>query len=316
MSAGARVVVCAYSEVGHAALDELLAMGADVRLVVTHADAPGERIWFPSVAGRARTAGIPVLEPGDANAPEVLARVEAAGPDLFYSFYFRQMLGRRLLALPRLGALNLHGSLLPRYRGRAPVNWALVHGEKETGVTLHYMDEKPDHGDVVGRRRVPIERDDTALTLTRKLAAAGRLLLRELHPRLVAGTAPRRPQDHAHASYFGGRRPADGEIDWAQPAEAIRNLVRAVTEPWPGARSQLGGATLLVWSAETHPGPADAPPGTLRLAEDGTPRVATGEGWLELVRAGAPGGEPEPGARWARARGVRSGDRFGVSGAG
>ncbi len=304
-----RTVVCAYSEVGYACLDELLQLGADVRLVVTHRDTPGEAIWFGSVAERARAAGIPVVLPEDVSSPESLAAIAAVGPDLLYSFYFRQMMRAEVLGLPRAGALNLHGSLLPRYRGRAPVNWVLVHGESETGVTLHYMDEKPDHGDVVAQRRVAIERDDTALVLTRKLAAAAREVLREAHPLLVAGTAPRRPQDHSRSSYFGGRRPADGAIDWRRPAESIRNLVRAVTDPWPGAFGRFRGEPLVVWWAETAAAAAGREPGEIASAGPGAPRVATGEGSLELVSVGWRG-ERLDGAQWVRRAAVAPGERF------
>ncbi|MBU6282965.1 formyltransferase [bacterium] len=306
-----RIVVCAYSEVGHACLDELLRMGADVALVVTHRDSPGESIWFGSVADRARAAGVPTLLPDDANAPEVVEAIAAARPDLLFSFYFRQMMKRSLLATARHGALNLHGSLLPAYRGRAPVNWVLVNGETETGVTLHYMDEKPDHGDVVARRRVAIDRDDTALTLTRKLAAAGRETMREALPLLESGRAPREPQDHARSSYFGGRKPADGAIDWTWPAERVRNLVRAVTEPWPGAFTHLGGEPLLVWWAETAPALEGARPGAIvpGAGAGGVPRVACGEGAIDLVSVGWRG-EKTDGARWLAAAGPAPGARF------
>lgn len=303
-----RVVVCAYSEVGYACLDELLELGADVRLVVTHRDAPGEAIWFGSVAERARRAGIAVIEPDDVNAPETIARIAAAEPDLLFSFYYRQMMKPAVLDLPRAGALNMHGSLLPRYRGRAPVNWVLVNGERETGVTLHYMDPKPDHGDVVAQRAVAIGRDDTALDLTRKLAAAARAVLREVFPLLCAGTAPRRPQDHSSSSYFGGRRPADGAIDWRLSAERIRNLVRAVTDPWPGAIARFAGENLIVWWAETKPALAGAAPGEVRL-QDSVPLVATGAGALELVTVGWRG-EKLAGSQWARACALRGGERF------
>lgn len=304
------VVVCAYSEVGHACLDELVELGADVRLVVTHEDAPGEVIWFESVAERARAAGIPVIQPSDVNAPDVVARISEIQPDLLFSFYFRQMIAPALLAAPRLGALNLHGSLLPDYRGRAPVNWVLVHGERETGVTLHYMDPKPDHGDIVGRRSVPITRDDTALTLTHKLAAAGRTLLREMLPRLSDGTAPRERQDHSRSRYLGGRKPADGEIDWSAPAETTRNLVRAVTRPWPGAFTWHDGRKLFVWRAETRAG--DAAPGEIVLAPDRTACVGTGEGLLELLEVSEQGAaEGVSGSEWLRARGVEPGRLLG-----
>jgi methionyl-tRNA formyltransferase len=296
-------VVCAYQEVGHAALSELIELGVEISLVVTHADDPGEERWFGSVAKLAADAGIPVLMPADPNAPDVVETLAKARPDLLFSFYFRKLLRPPILELPRLGALNLHGSLLPHYRGRAPVNWAILHGETETGVTLHYMDAKPDHGDVVGRRAVAIERDDTALSVTRKLAEAGRLLLREMVPRLAEGTAPREPQDHAAAHYFGGRTAADGEIDWTQPAESIRNLVRAVTRPWPGAFGAIEGERLFVWWAEVRPGSGS--PGALVVGDDGVPLVGTGDGLLELVEVGREGGVSVSGRAWLDARAAR-----------
>jgi methionyl-tRNA formyltransferase len=304
------VVVCAYSEVGHACLEELLELGADVRLVVTHDDAPGEAIWFSSVVDRARAAGIPVIQPFDVNAPDSVARIAETEPDLLFSFYFRQMIKTALLGLPRLGALNLHGSLLPNYRGRAPVNWVLVHGEQETGVTLHYMDPKPDHGDIVARRAVPITRDDTALTLTRKLAAAGRAVLREMLPRLLEGTAPRQRQDHSRSHYFGGRKPADGEIDWSAPAETARNLVRAVTRPWPGAFTWYRDRKLLIWRAETRTGNAAA--GEIVVAPDATVCVGTGDGLLELLEVSEDGdAESISAAEWLRVSGAAPGKRLG-----
>lgn len=308
-----RVAVCAYGEVGHVCLGTLLELGVDVALVVTHRDAPGEKQWFGSVRERAQAAGVPVIAPDDVNAPEPLAALAAARPDFLFSFYFRQMLGRPALAVAPRGALNLHGSLLPRYRGRAPVNWALARGEARTGVTLHYMDEKPDHGDIVARRAVAIERDDTALSLTRKLAAAGSALLREVVPALDAGTAPRVPQDHARASYFGGRRPEDGRIDWRLGAESIRNLVRAVTDPWPGAFSWFRDEKLMIWWAEAGALAGPRAPGEIWLDDAGTPRVATGAGALALSRVGREGQTAQDGAAWARAERVRPGERFALS---
>jgi len=304
-----KTVVCGYGEVGWTCLDELLRMGADVPLVVTHRDDPGERIWFRSVAERAQDAGIDVVAFDDVNADEAFQRIAAARPDLLFSFYFRQLLSPRVLALPTAGALNMHGSLLPKYRGRAPVNWVLVNGETETGVTLHYMDAKPDHGDIVSQRRVPIDRDDTALTLTRKIAAAAGDALREAYPLLVAGTAPRRPQEHRASSYFGGRKPADGEIDWRSDADSIRNLVRAVTAPWPGAFGFFRGRKLFVWRAETHALDDGSPAGEIRLSHAGTPIVATGAGALELLEVGEEGAH-EAGASWARRSGIVTGERF------
>src|SRR5262249_33689746 len=273
-----RAVVCAYGEIGAAGLETLLELGCDVALVVTHEDAPGERIWFRSVRDLARAAGVRAIAPANANAPEPLALLGESAPEFLFSFYFRQMLKSPALAVARRGALNLHGSLLPRFRGRAPVNWVLIEGERETGLTLHYMDEKPDHGDVVAQRAVAIGRDDSALTLTRKLAGAARELLRDAIPRLAAGTAARITQDHTQSTYYGGRRPEDGAIDWRAPPERVRNLVRAVTDPWPGAFTWLRGRALTVWWAETAPLDSPRPPGELYLAAGGTPCVAAGDG--------------------------------------
>ncbi|HKA15275.1 MAG TPA: formyltransferase [Myxococcota bacterium] len=304
-----RAVVCAYGEIGAAGLETLLELGCDVALVVTHEDAPGERIWFRSVRDLARAAGVRAIAPANANAPEPLALLGESAPEFLFSFYFRQMLKSPALAVARRGALNLHGSLLPRFRGRAPVNWVLVEGERETGLTLHYMDEKPDHGDVVAQRAVAIARDDTALTLTHKLAAAARELLRDAIPRLAAGTAPRIAQDHAHASYFGRRRPEDGAIDWSAPAERVRNLVRAVTDPWPGAYTALRSRALMVWWAETARQDGPRPPGEIFFDRGGAPCVAAGDGALVLERVGWAGEPAEDARSWARREAIRAGER-------
>jgi methionyl-tRNA formyltransferase len=305
------VVVMAYQDIGWVCLDELLALGADVSAVVTHRDDPDEVIWFRSVAERAREAGIAVLAPEDANAPGVVERLAALAPDFLFSFYFRQVLTSPLLALPARGALNLHGSLLPRYRGRCPVNWVLIHGETETGVTLHYMEPKPDTGDVVAQRRVPIADDDTALSLNRKLGDAARVLLREAYPALLAGTAPRTPQDHAHATTFGGRGPEDGRMSWHRPARELANLVRAVTRPYPGAFTTWNGAKLFVWTARPLAGSPDTDAGRVAaVASDGIV-VGTGHGGLMLERVQLEGGAEERAVDFARRHGMRAGDVLG-----
>ena len=304
------IVVMAYQDIGWVCLDELLRLGADVAAVVTHRDDPAEEIWFRSVAARAREAGVPVLAPADVNAPEVVERIAALAPELVFSFYFRQVLRRDLLAIPTRGALNLHGSLLPRYRGRCPVNWVLVHGESETGVTLHYMEPQPDTGDVVAQRRVPIADDDTALTLNRKLGDAARELLRVTFPALLSGTAPRVPQDHARATTFGGRRPDDGRLAWQRPARELFNLVRAVTHPYPGAFTTWAGTKLLVWKATPVDGPVDAEPGRVAAISPAGIVVGTGQGGLLLERVQLDGEAEAHGRDFARDRGVRAGDRL------
>jgi len=236
-----RAVVFAYHNVGVRCLKVLLAQGIDVPLVVTHDDDPGEAQWFGSVAATAREYGITTITPEDPNAPDVVARVAALLPDFLFSFYYRRMLGAALLALPSRGALNMHGSMLPKFRGRAPVNWAVLAGERETGATLHYMTIKPDGGDIVAQTAVPILPDDTAREVFDKVTVAAEMTLDHVLPALVEGNAPRRPQDLARGSYFGGRRPDDGIIDWTRDAIAIHNLVRAVAPPYPGAFTAVGG---------------------------------------------------------------------------
>jgi methionyl-tRNA formyltransferase len=236
-----RAVVFAYHNVGARCLKVLLARGVDVPLVVTHDDDPREEIWFDSVARTAADYDIPTIAPADPNLPEVVARVAACRPDFLFSFYYRLMLKGPLLALPFRGALNMHGSLLPKYRGRVPVNWAIIHGETETGATLHYMTEKPDNGDIVAQTAVPILPDDTAREVFDKVTLAAELTLNDALPALIAGTAPRRPQDLRRGAYFGARKPDDGVIDWSKSATEIHNLVRALAPPYPGARTTLNG---------------------------------------------------------------------------
>lgn len=241
-----RAVVFAYHDVGVRCLSVLLAHRLEVPLVVTHADAPGENIWFASVAALAALHGIPVAVPDDPNAPEFVERVAALAPDFLFSFYYRRMLAPALLAKARRGAFNLHGSLLPKYRGRVPVNWAVVHGERETGATLHEMVAKPDAGRIVDQQAVPILPNDTAKDVFVKVTVAAEIVLDRALPGLVAGTAPLREQDLARGSYFGARGPQDGRIDWSRDAWSVHNLVRAVAPPYPGAFATLAGEPLRI----------------------------------------------------------------------
>ena len=242
----ARAVVFAYHDVGARCLRVLLRHGVDVPLVVTHVDDPAETLWFERVSDVADALGVPWIAPDDPNAPEVVARVAALKPDFLFSFYYRRMLGAPLLATARRGALNMHGSLLPKYRGRAPVNWAVLHGERETGATLHDMAAKPDAGGIVDQQAVPILPDETAKDVFGKVTDAAERVLERSLPRLLDGTATRRPNDLASGSYFGGRRPEDGRIDWSWPARRVHDLVRAVAPPYPGAFCDLPGGRLMV----------------------------------------------------------------------
>jgi methionyl-tRNA formyltransferase len=235
VTAAQRAVVCAYHNVGVRGLSALLALGVEVPLVLTHEDSAGEQIWFGSVRELCAAHGIECLTPTDPNAPEVVERVRAWRPDWLFSFYYRQMLKTELLAIPRSGAYNLHGSLLPKYRGRVPVNWAVLHGERETGASLHRMELKPDAGALVDQQAVAILPNDTAHDVFQKVTCAAETVVLRAVPRMLAGTHTESPLDLAAGSYFGGRRPEDGRIDWEQGAWQVHNLIRAVAPPYPGA---------------------------------------------------------------------------------
>ena len=236
-----RAVVFAYHNVGVRCLSVLLAHGVEVALVVTHRDRPDEAIWFESVAQLAWRHDLPTIMPDDPNDAQTHARIAALRPEFLFSFYYRQMLAAPLLALAARGAYNMHGSLLPRYRGRVPVNWAVIRGERETGATLHRMVEKPDAGAIVAQQAVPILPDDTAAEVFAKVTVAAEMALDHVLPQLVAGTAAHVEQDLTRGSYFGGRRPQDGRIDWNADAATVHNLVRGVAPPYPGARTEIAG---------------------------------------------------------------------------
>lgn len=306
-----KLAIFAYHDIGYECLEFLIGQRAEIVAVVTHEDDPNEEIWFRSVAALARRSGLQLYTPENPNTPEFIDEIRRAGPEMIFSFYYRRLLSKALLALAPGGALNLHGSLLPRYRGRAPVNWALVNGETESGVTLHHMVEKADAGDIVAQKRVAIDQADTALTLHRKLTRAAAVLLEETYPAIQAGKAPRIPQDERRATKFGGRRPEDGKIDWAKPAAAIYNLIRAVTHPYPGAFTIQGGKKLFVWWAVVADAAfAGAPPGTVVAVEAGIgARVATGAGHLMLQRVQLEGEEEVAAEIFARR--LRVGDRLG-----
>ncbi|MGE5027536.1 MAG: formyltransferase [Betaproteobacteria bacterium] len=248
-----RAVVFAYHNVGVRCLSVLLAHGVKVPLVVTHTDNPDENIWFGSVAELAALHDIPVITPDDPNTPEVVEQVRTNRPDFLFSFYYRNMLKKELLDIPPRGAFNMHGSLLPKYRGRVPVNWAIIRGERETGSTLHVMNEKPDNGAIVDQQAVPILPDDTALEVFHKVTCAAEVALDRCLPALIAGTAQFRQQDLSQGGYFGGRKAEDGEINWQAGAQAIHNLIRAVATPYPGATTRLAGRRMTVLKSLVEP---------------------------------------------------------------
>ncbi|MCM8560026.1 bifunctional UDP-4-amino-4-deoxy-L-arabinose formyltransferase/UDP-glucuronic acid oxidase ArnA [Pseudomonas shahriarae] len=275
-----KAVVFAYHDIGCAGIEALLAAGYPIAAVFTHADDPKESTFYGSVAQLCARHGIPVHAPEDANHPLWVERVAKLNPDFIFSFYYRNLLGEALLATARQGAFNLHGSLLPKYRGRAPANWVLVNGETETGVTLHRMVKRADAGAILAQQKVMIERSDTGLTLHAKLREAATQLLRDALPQLAKGTLSETAQDESQATCFGRRTPADGKLVWSKPAEQLFNLVRAVTQPYPGAFCAVGEHKLIVWQAEVLKGNEGQAPG--RVISVNPLRIACGEDSLVI----------------------------------
>ncbi len=279
-----RILFFGYSEVGHDCLELLLARGDHVVALITHEDNPGEKIWFKTPAVVAREKGVPVFTPDKVNTPEWIERIAALRPDLILSVYYRHMISSQILALARLGAFNMHGSLLPKYRGRAPINWAVLHGEPRIGMTLHRMVKQADAGAIIDQEGVDLGPRDTAEQAFRKVLPCARRVLARQIDALLAGAAKETPQDESQATYFGGRTPEDGRIDWRQTSREIFNLIRAVTDPYPGAFTDLGAARLMVWWAEPE-SPATrglrGRPGEILAVSPLV--VATGDGALELT---------------------------------
>ena len=238
-------VVFAYHDVGVNCLKALLATGVKIDLVVTHQDDPNENIWFGSVKLCAEK-NIAYITPSAHELTQLIPKLQALAPDYIFSFYYRYMIPAQILACAKIAALNMHGSLLPKYRGRAPVNWAILHGETQTGATLHIMEVKPDAGDIVGQSAVSISPDETATDVFGKVSQAAVTVIEQVLPSLLQGKVPRRPNELQKGSYFGGRKPADGQIHWHQNAAQVHNLVRAVAPPYPGAFTDHQGQTMIV----------------------------------------------------------------------
>ena len=276
-----RILFFGYSEVGHTCLDLLTGRGDNVIGLITHEDQAGENIWFQTPASVAQAHGIPVFTPESVNTREWIARIAAMRPDLILSVYYRHLISPEILDLAPLGAFNLHGSLLPKYRGRVPINWAVIHGEPRIGVTLHRMVKRADAGAIVDQQGVEIAPRDTAEQAFRKVLPCAHAVLARQIDHLLAGTARETPQDESQATTFGARTPEDGRIDWSRTSAEIFNLIRALTDPYPGAFTGHGGARLMVWWAEPAPGQSGNPGEILTL----DPLVvATGDGALHLSR--------------------------------
>lgn len=303
-------IVFAYHDIGCVGLKALQKAGFEIQAVFTHTDDPKENHFFSSVARLGAEMGLSVFAPENINHSLWIERIEKMQPDVIFSFYYRHMLSQELLALALKGAFNLHGSLLPKYRGRVPINWAILHGETETGVTLHKMIAKPDAGDIVAQKKISIDATDTALVLHEKIRQAAEQLLADTLPLIKMGDYSATPQDESKATYFGRRSAEDGLIDWLKSATEVNNLVRAVTEPYPGAFTYLADSKMIVWRARVLEKSHDKLPGTIISTEP--LQIACGQGVLEILTGQSGAGLYVEGSRLAAEMGIVNGVRVGA----
>ena len=279
-------VVFAYHNVGVRCLKVLLSQGVHISLVVTHEDDPNEKIWFASVKAVCSEVGVPCIAPTDPNVAEIEQQIKNLAPDFIFSFYYRHMLKAPILSSAACGAYNMHGSLLPKYRGRVPVNWAIIHGETETGATLHVMNLLPDNGPIAAQQAVPILLDDTAADVFQKVTVAAEMCLSQVLPDLIAGTAQLTAQDLTQGAYFGRRTAEDGRIDWQQSALQIHNLTRAVTRPFPGAFAETEAGKLVLWRTQLRDQLEHTEQRGKLVYQDGEHRLyPLGGGCLQVVEA-------------------------------
>ncbi|MBC6532159.1 bifunctional UDP-4-amino-4-deoxy-L-arabinose formyltransferase/UDP-glucuronic acid oxidase ArnA [Citrobacter amalonaticus] len=303
-----KAVVFAYHDMGCLGVQAVLDAGYDIAAIFTHADNPGENTFFGSVSRLAAEAGIPVYAPDDVNHPIWAERISQLAPDVIFSFYYRHLLSDAILEQAPAGAFNLHGSLLPKYRGRAPLNWVLVNGESETGVTLHRMVNRADAGAIIGQQRVAISPDDTALTLHHKLCQTARQVLEQALPAIKRRETRDVLQNESDATYFGRRTPEDSFLTWNRPATTLHNMVRAVAAPWPGAFSYSGTQKFTIWSSRVHSQPQTAQPGT--VISVAPLLIACSEGALEVMTGQAGNGITMQGAQLAQVLGLVAGSRL------
>ena len=302
-----RVVFFGYGAMGYEGLSSLLKGGKPVVAVFTHRDQEDERQWFPSVAELAKEWGIPVYFGEELSKKELTQVVRQFAPGVILSVYYRRLIPSSVLKLAKYGAYNLHGSLLPRYRGCSPANWQILHGEFRSGLTLHLMEAKADTGPIVAQMAVPVDYRDTAFSLYGKQLRSVERLLHQFWQALEQNRLEFIPQEHRLASYFGRRFPEDGRIDWRKSAPEIDRLVRAVTHPYPGAFTTLYGQKLYIWESYPYGGP-DRPAGELIAPTARGFLVATGGGWLEVLSCQWEGGEEMDGATFWNTFGLKAGD--------
>lgn len=313
-----RIVFMGTPDFAVPSLHLLVSSGYEIVGVVTQPDRPKGRkktLTPPPVKEAALSLGLPVLQPERMRSPEAVAAVEELQPDLIVTAAYGQILPKAVLELPKLGCINVHGSLLPKYRGGAPIQRSIMNGESETGVTIMYMAEGLDTGDMISKVALPITDDDTSGTMFEKLSEAGAKLLGETLPSIVDGTAKAVPQREEDATYAPNLTRDDERVDWSKPARALFNQVRGLS-PMAGAFTHLGEDVVKVWSCEATTGSGDSlEPGVIVSADMNGIVVQTGDGRLVLKDIQPAGKRVMAVSEWIKGARIEPGTKFGTGGA-
>ena len=311
-----RIVFCGTPEFAVPSLKQLLSSNSfDVLAVVTQPDRPrgrGQEVSFSPVKETALAAGLPVHQPAKIRAPEFESLLRGLAPDAIVIIAYGQIIPARMLDISRLGWINVHASLLPKYRGAAPIAWAIANGETRTGVTTMRIDAGMDTGDMLLRQELPIGPDEAAPELATRLAATGVVLLVETLKRFDDGTLAPQPQNHQEGTLAPLLKREDGRILWSRTAQEIYNRMRGFA-PWPGAYTTFRGQTCHLWGKPESKGKEGAAkPGTLRLAGEDLYVACGGETWLRLERVKLEGRKETSAAEFARGARISSDERFGA----
>ena len=308
---GGRVIFVGAVHEAVPALGVLLGSGAEIAEVVTlPAGRAASTSGFVDLEPLARAHGIPVRRCADINGAESARQVRELRPDLMVVTGWTRLLSAELLGVPARGVVGFHASLLPRYRGRAPVNWAILRGEAVTGNTMMYLDAGTDTGDIIDQRTVPIGLDDTCATVYAMVGEAGAGMLRHHLRALLDGTAPRRPQGPAEGPPWRKRTPGMGITDWNRPARAVHDWIRALTWPYPGAFTFLAERKVMLWASALGDARACGAAGEVLGCDADGVRVGTADGAILLTSVSDAGGAPGPAAAWAERNGLRPGEVF------
>ena len=267
------------------ALENIVKAGHDVVGVITQPDKPkgrGGKMQYTPVKEKALELGLDVYQPQRVKETEFIEKLKEMNPDAIVVIAFGQILPKAILDMPKYGCINVHASLLPKYRGAAPIQWSVIDGEKETGVTTMYMNEGLDTGDIIDKVVVPIDKKETGGSLFDKLAIEGGKLILKTLIELENGTAVRTPQDDSKSNYAGMINKQLGKIDFNKSANEIERLIRGLN-PWPSAYTKMDGKTLKIWDADVDDSENDSAPGTITEVGKDFIRVATGKGSLKIL---------------------------------